>query len=59
MDSEAGTKECYALMKAKSNIEETIQVITKLKHTNHIKQQLLAIHNQLEGIHELRRRFIQ
>ena len=59
MASEAGTKECYALLKAKANIEEAIQVIVKLKHAEHIKQQLLAVHNQLEGMHELKRRVVQ
>ena len=37
MASEAGTQECYALLKAKANIEEAIQVIVKLKHAEHIK----------------------
>ena len=59
MTSEAGTQECYALLKAKVNIEEAIQVIAKLKHAEHIKQQLLAVHNQLEGMHELKRRAVQ
>lgn len=59
MASEAGTQECYALLKAKANIEEAIQVIVKLKHAEHIKQQLLAVHNQLEGMHELKRRVVQ
>ena len=59
MASETGTQECYALLKAKENIEEAIQVIVKLKHAEHIKQQLLAVHNQLEGMHELKRRVVQ
>ena len=59
MASEASTQECYALLKAKVNIEEAIQVIVKLKHAEHIKQQLLAVHNQLEGMHELKRRVVQ
>ena len=59
MASEAGTQECYALLKAKVNIEEAIQVIVKLKYAEHIKQQLLAVHNQLEGMHELKRRVVQ
>ena len=36
MESEAGTKECYALLKAKVNIEEAIKLIAKLKHAEHI-----------------------
>ena len=59
MASEAGTKECYVLLKAKANIEEAIHVIVNLKHAEHIKQQLLAVHNQLEGMHELKRRVVQ
>ena len=59
MASEAGTQECYALLKAKVNIEEAIKLIAKLKHAEHIKQQLLAVHNQLEGMHELTRRVVQ
>ncbi len=59
MASEAGTQECYALLKAKVNIEEAIKLIAKLKPAEHIKQQLLAFHNQLEGMHELKRRVVQ
>ena len=56
MTSEVGTKQCYGLVKAKENIEEAIYLISQLPNTEHISKQLLAVHNQLEGIHELQRR---
>ena len=59
MASEASTQESNALLKAKVNIEEAIKLVAKLKHAEHIKQQLLAVHNQLEGMHELKRRVVQ
>jgi hypothetical protein len=29
--------------------------LSKLEHTEHIRQQLVAVYNQLEGLHELQR----
>ena len=59
MTQESGTKECYALINAKSNIEEVIKLLTQLKNTAHIKQKLVAVHNQLEGLHDLKRHAIK
>tara|TARA_B100000700_G_C14905468_1_gene789497 strand:- start:692 stop:919 length:228 start_codon:yes stop_codon:yes gene_type:complete len=59
MTSEAGTKQCYALTQSKEKIEETIQLISTLNNTEHISKQLIAIHNQLDGMHELQKRVVK
>tara|TARA_Y100001968_G_C18766970_1_gene440388 strand:- start:194 stop:418 length:225 start_codon:yes stop_codon:yes gene_type:complete len=59
MTSEAGTKKCYALIESKKKIEETIKLISKLKNSEHISQQLIAIHNQLDGMHEVQKRVVK
>ena len=58
MTSEAGTKECYAFLHAKKKLEEAIKLVGNLSHAEHVKQQLIAVHNQLEGMHELKRSII-
>ena len=48
-----------SLSNAKSNIEEVIKLLTQLKKTEPIKQNLVAVHNQLEGLHDLKRHAIK
>ena len=43
------------LIDSKAQIEAILLNLAKLDHTEHIRQQLVAVHNQLEGLHELRR----
>ena len=59
MTTEAGTRQCYLLIKTQNKIEEAIQLIVKLNNTEHINQQLISVHNQLDGMHELQRRVVQ
>jgi len=43
------------LIDSKAQIEAILLNLAKLENTEHIRQQLVAVHNQLEGLHELRR----
>ncbi len=55
MPYEPGTSECRVLIDSKAQIETMLLTLGKLENTQHIRMQLLAVHNQLEGLHELRR----
>ena len=55
MAYEPGTSECRVLIDCKAQIELMLLNLAKLENTDHIRQQLVAVHNQLEGLHDLRR----
>lgn len=55
MAYEPGTTECRVLIDSKAQIEAMLLSLSRLDNTDHICQQLKAVHNQLEGLHELRR----
>jgi hypothetical protein len=55
MAYEPGTTDCRVLIDSKAQIEAILLNLAKLENTEHIRQQLVAVHNQLEGLHELRR----
>jgi hypothetical protein len=55
MSYEPGTSECRLLIDSKAQIESALANLAKLENTDHIRQQLLAVYNQLEGLHDLRR----
>jgi len=55
MPYEPGTSECRVLIDSKTQIEALLLNLARLENTEHIRQQLVAVHNQLEGLHELRR----
>ena len=55
MAYEPGTTDCRVLIDSKAQIEAMLLSLAKLEHTEHIRQQLVAVHNQLEGLHELQR----
>ena len=55
MAYEPGTTDCRVLIDSKAQIEAILLNLAKLDHTEHIRQQLVAVHNRLEGLHELRR----
>ncbi len=59
MSYEPGTNECRLLIDSKAQIEAALANLTKLENTDHIRLQLLAVYNQLEGLHDLRRAQIQ
>jgi hypothetical protein len=55
MSYEPGTNECRLLIDSKAQIELALANLAKLENTDHIRLQLLAVYNQLEGLHDLRR----
>ena len=55
MSYEPGSPECRSLIEAKENILSSIKSLNKIGETNHIREQLLKIYNELEVLHELRR----
>ena len=52
---ESGTRQCHILVESKNRIERILFDLNGIENIDHISSQLLAIHNQLEGIHELYR----
>jgi len=55
MSYEPGTAECRVLIRSKEQIEAMLLELTKLEGTDLILQQLRQVHQQLEGLHDLRR----
>ena len=52
---ESGTRQCHILVESKNRIERILFDLNGIENIDHISSQLLAIYNQLEGIHELYR----
>tara|TARA_B100000214_G_scaffold331690_1_gene272778 strand:- start:825 stop:1022 length:198 start_codon:yes stop_codon:yes gene_type:complete len=50
---EPGTKECLVLIESKDRIERIVFDLNGIENIDHVSAQLLAIYNQLEGIHQL------
>jgi hypothetical protein len=55
MPYEPGTTECRVLIDSKAQIEAILLSLARLDNTASIRQQLVAVHNQLEELHEQRR----
>ena len=55
MTYEPGSLECRSLIDAKENIVSAIKSLSSINQVQHLKEQLLQIYNELEGIHDLRR----
>jgi hypothetical protein len=55
MSYEPGSTECRHLLDAKTNIERALEAISGLPLTEHIQSQLLSVHSQLEGMHDLKK----
>ena len=55
MSYEPGSLECRSLIDAKENILNAMKSLSGIKKANQIHKQLLAIYNELERMHELRR----
>lgn len=53
---EPGSPECRVLIACKAQIEAMLLSLEKIDNSRHIRDQLVAVHNQLEGLHELHRR---
>ena len=55
MLDEAGSLDCRVVIDAKRSLENVLRLLSGLPHTDHIRRQVLAVHNQLEGMHDLKR----
>ena len=55
MAYEPGTSECRVLIDGKAQIEALLLNLAKLENTEAIRQQLVAVYNQLEELHDQRR----
>ena len=55
MSYEPGSPECRSLIDAKENILNAMKSLSGMNKTQHIRNQLLGIYNELEGMHEQRR----
>jgi hypothetical protein len=56
MPYEPGSPECRILISCKAQIESMLNNLARIENTSHIRDQLISVHNQLEGLHELHRR---
>lgn len=55
MGYEPGSSDCRILIGCKAQIETMLLELNRIDDADHIRRQLVSIHNQLEGLHELRR----
>ena len=56
MAYEAGSRECRTLIEAKENLIKIMQSLRSIKDLDHIQVQLRDIYNELEEMHEDRRK---
>jgi hypothetical protein len=56
MPYEPGSPECRVLIDCKAQIETMLLALSRIDNSRHIRDQLVSVHNQLEGLHELHRR---
>ncbi|MFZ0408830.1 MAG: hypothetical protein WAM11_12080 [Cyanobium sp.] len=56
MTYEPGSSECRVLIECKAQIEGMLLNLSRIDNSLHIRDQLVSVHNQLEGLHELHRR---
>jgi hypothetical protein len=56
MPYEPGSPECRILITCKAQIESMLNDLCRIQNTSHIRDQLVSVHNQWEGMHELHRR---
>ena len=55
MPYEPGTVDCHRLIDCKAHIQSVLQHLVQMQNTEHIQAQLVSVHNQLEGLHDLQR----
>ena len=55
MTVEAGSTDCRVLIEAKRSLEDALRILSDLPTSDHLRRQLLAVYNQLEGMHDLKR----
>lgn len=56
MSYEPGSPECRVLIDCKDQLASMLLALARLENTEHIREQLLSVHNELEGLHGLYRR---
>ncbi|MCX5948007.1 MAG: hypothetical protein NTY67_07435 [Cyanobacteria bacterium] len=56
MTYEPGSSQCRVLIDCKAQIETMLLSLSRIDNSRHIREQLMDVHNQLEGLHELHRR---
>ena len=56
MSSEAGSSECRGLIEAKESLIQAMNSLGAIKNLDHIQKALREIYNELEQIHESRRK---
>ncbi|MFM7394337.1 MAG: hypothetical protein ACKO22_08255 [Cyanobium sp.] len=56
MTYEPGSPECRVLIDCKAQVEAMLLALSRIDNSRHIRDQLVSVHNQLEGLHELHRR---
>lgn len=55
MSYEPGSLDCRLLIDAKHHLELALASLSGLPQSDHIQRQLKAVHQQLEGMHDLKR----
>ena len=55
MSYEPGSTDCRLLIDAKHHLELALTSLSALPNSDHIQRQLKAVHQQLEGMHDLKR----
>ncbi len=58
MPYEPGSPECRVLISCKTQIESMLLSLDRLDNSKHIRDQLVSVHNQLEGLHALHRKVV-
>ncbi|WP_320674609.1 hypothetical protein [Prochlorococcus sp. MIT 1341] len=56
MSYEPGSTECRLLIEAKENLLNAMKAIKNLENMDSVQKKLMAVYNELEGMHELRRK---
>lgn len=56
MSYEPGSTDCRLLIDAKHHLELALTSLSALPQSDHIQRQLKAVHQQLEGMHDLKRK---
>ena len=55
MAYEPGTSDCRVLIDSKAQVEAILLNLARLENTETIRQQLVAVHNELEALHDRKR----
>ena len=56
MSSEAGSTQCRGLIEAKESLIKAMNSLGAIENLDHIQKKLLEVYNELEQLHESRRK---